>query len=256
MAQDHIRKEQYSKNGFFQIRDEGTQDWHVPTHYETFTPTKTNVVRPTFSPGTISITQQAVEPSFDASGILKSDLYMCKTTFLVTDLYDIRVKERAFPVSDHPKAHPQSRIEIHAVCKSPPVSHGLLATAGTSIDSVFKVAADTYESPASSVAIASLSDRWVSGDQEIFLSFTRSTAIDRKPGPKKAQINREPVTGPKVWVWSTFLAFLCGLEWAAPTLNIFNNAAKMSLTQIVDSKHTNPYAEFEKKGDDWVLIKM
>ena len=81
-------------------------------------------------------------------------------------------------------------------------------------------------------------------------------ATERKPGPKKAQIHKEPVTGPKVWVWSAFLAFLCGLEWAAPSLNKFNNAAHMSLTQIVDSKIPNPYADFEKKDDDWVLINM
>ena len=34
---------------------------------------------------------------------------------------------------------------------------------------------------------------------------------------------------------------------------IFQDAAKMSLTDIVNSY--NPYADFEKKDDDWVLIK-
>ena len=97
--------------------------------------------------------------------------------------------------------------------------HPLVVKAGTNIELVFKVAADTSEPPASSVAIASLSDRWISGDQEIWLSFTRSTALFRKAGSQKDQ--REPITGPKVWVWSAFLAFLCGLEWATPTLSTY-----------------------------------
>ncbi len=249
MAQDHVRKELYSKNGVFQIRDAGTQEWHVPPHYFLEPAVKTNVVRPTFNPGTISITQQALQPSFDANAFLNSDLYMYKITFSVTDLYNIRVKERSFGSQEHP----QSKIEITAVCKSAPLGHPLVVKAGTNIESVFKVAADTSDPPASSVAIASLSDRWVSGDQEIWLSFTRSTALFRKAGAKKDQSKPEPITGPKVWVWSTFLAFLCGLEWEAPTLDTFQNAAKMSLSQIVDSN--NPYADFEKKDDDWVLIK-
>lgn len=121
-ALTYPRVEQYSKNALFKIRDAGTQDWHVPPHYIAAHSIPRNVAKPTFNPGTISIFQQAIEPIYDARATLQNDVYMCKATWSVTDLYDIRVRERAFGTPEHP----QTGIELHAVCKSPPNTKSLL----------------------------------------------------------------------------------------------------------------------------------
>lgn len=73
-------------------------------------------------------------------------------------------------------------------------------------------AENTSDPIAGSLDLAKLSDRWDSGDQEVKLTFTRSTQVPRKPAKGRPQHGKELVLGPKVWVWNCFLAFLCGKE--------------------------------------------
>ena len=255
--QDFVRNRQYSQAGRLQIRTVGTEEWYALPDYEATGPkSKANVVRPTFRPGTISFLQQVQKPAYEEQR-LASDLYMSQATFNVAELYDIRVKESKYGISNVNDNQYQIRIEILAVSKAPPVSQGLVAKAGLHVGEVFNKAEDTSESIASSVAIANLSDRWVSGDQEIMLSFTRATQTERTTGAKKGRRGMESVTTKaKVWIWNAFLAFLCGMEWSAQNHDQLDNAARRSLAQIVDSNFPNPYAEFEKKDDDWILVKM
>lgn len=114
---------------------------------------------------------------------------------------------------------------------------------------------ETFEPAASSVAIAKLPDRWTAGDQEIKLTFTRATQFLRKAGKNRPQFQTEARTGTKLWIWEAFLAFLCGIEWGARNREALNLAAQKSLKEVVGSEFGNPYAGFEEKDDDWILIK-
>ncbi len=245
-----VRKHQYCTNGRLEIRTIGTEDWHKPPAYEYYLADgPCNVVRPWFRPGSIQVFQQAAKPTFDSNGRLASASYMWMTTFNVADLHDIRIKESAIGQSDS-----RLRIEILAVCKVPPTGSGLKIPAGTKVTDLYHKTEATSEPTATSIALANLSDRWASGEQEIHLTFNRTTRTERKPGRNRPQHTKEIVVGPKVWVWSAFLAFLCGLEWEARNKDTVVSAAKTGLKDIVESTFANPYAQFQKRDGDWVLI--
>ena len=72
-------------------------------------------MRPTFSPGMISVSQQTERPNI-IDERLASPLYMWKATFKVAELYDIRIKE-------YESSH---SIELLAVCESSPLGQGLV----------------------------------------------------------------------------------------------------------------------------------
>ena len=245
----HVRKEQYSLNSHLEIRDIGTEQWFKPPSYEgSQDMSPTNVVRATFTPGSISFFQPAAKPVYEKSRLV-SALYMWKATFKFANLYDIRVKETEYGRTEK-NDNVRQRIEILAVSKISPTGCELLTPAGTEISQVFNSARDTSDSTASGTELAKLSDRWVSGAQEIKLAFTRTTQIQRKH-----RLGTQFVSGPKVWVWYAFLAFLAGSEWTSRNTDQFANAAQMSLAQIVNSGRLNPHADFEKKDDNWILIK-
>lgn len=48
---------------------------------------------------------------------------------------------------------------------------------------------------------------------------------------------------------------MCGVERGARNREALNLAAQKSLKEVVGSGFGNPYAEFEEKDDDWILIK-
>lgn len=230
-----VRTEQVINKARLEIRAVGTKEFYLPPHWQGADPTGLcNVIRLTFKPGTISICQLLRNPA-SASPRLESDLYMWHATFNTADLRDIRVKEQSQDTI--------LSVELLAVCMAPLVGHGQVAKAGSEVKDIFKVAVDTSEPTASSIAIATLSDRWASGEQEIKLSF-------RRP------IQEKPPLGRKSWRWDAFLAFLCGVEWSTPTTSTGRSYAFRRLAEIVNSKLPNPYAEFEEKDDGWVWIKM
>ena len=249
-----VRKEQYSTNGHLEIRAVGTEEWYKPSAYEGFyRDGPSNIVRPSFKPGSISVFQQVAKPDYALGGHLNSASYMWKATFNVADLQEIhanRVKELQYGHSTA-NASFRIRIEILAVCKAPPTGSGLVVPKGVHTSNVYHKAEDASEPTASSIALANLSDRWASGEQEIKLSFTRTTRVERKAGKNKPQQQTESVTGPKVWIWHAFLAFLCGVEWEARNKDAVVVAAQKSLEDIVGLKFGNSYAEFEKREDNW-----
>lgn len=249
-----VRKEQYSLKCYLYIRALGTEEWDLPIPYENYDAGKgpANIIRTTFTPGAISVYQCAAEPMYKNNKSLASALNMWKATFRVADLHDIRVKEWEIPNDPDRRV----KIEIRAVCKAPPMGRGMTTPAGVKMEKVMHLAEDRSDSEASSVGIANLSDRWATGEQEIRLIFARSRQIERTPGPKDPQDKKKAVTGPKVWVWPAFLAFLCGKEWSSKTHTDFIVAAQQSLAQTLNSESTLDIADFEKKTDDWVLIKM
>lgn len=97
-----------------------------------------NVIRPTFRPGTISVFQQSEEPAYEGARLARA-LYMFEATFDVADLDDIRVKESKYGSAR------QTRIEIFAVCNVPPIGHRLLANASLHVSKVFQAAVDTSD---------------------------------------------------------------------------------------------------------------
>lgn len=93
--------------------------------------------------------------------------------FKVAEAYDVRVKEYEFGHSVKNDDF-RIRIELLAVCKTPPVGQGLVTTTGAKRDSIMNAFTETFEPAAGSVAIAKLSDSWTAGDQELRLTFTRA----------------------------------------------------------------------------------
>ena len=230
-----VRTKHYIQKANLKIRAVGTDKFYLPPQRQGAEPSVSyNVGRLTFKPGAISVCQR-LHNGLSAFMRLESDLYLWNATFKIADLRNIRVREDFY--SD------KTRVDLLAVCTAPPIGHGLVAKAGTDVREMYEVAVGTSEPTASRVAIANLSDRWASGDQEIQLTFYRS---------KQPQYN---VQG-KLWVWDAFLAFLCGREWSTPTFDTFRSHAYRPLAEIVNSKSLNPYAEFEKEKNGWVLIKM
>ena len=78
------------------------------------------------------------------------------------------------------------------------------------------------------------------GNQEIKLTFTRTSQLK---------------SGTKLWIWDTFMAFVCGVGWTAQNRFALDVAAQRSLKEVVNSTFGNSYAEFEAKEDEWILIK-
>lgn len=253
-----VRREQYTSKAHLEIRALGTEEWYEPPAYDIWkSETSNNLIRATFTPGHISLLQQAVRPTYGDDRRLESALYMWNATFSTTDLHDIRVKEYEFGRPQDGTENPgRLRIEMMAVCKVAPVGQGLFVRESTLIEHIYNNAKETSEPTASSSGLAKISERWASGEQEIKLTFTRTTQTERNPGKNKPKGRKEPVTGAKVWVWYAFLAFLSGETWTSATFAQFKSAAQLTLAEIVGNDHNNPHVDFEKKEDGWFLIKM
>ena len=249
-----VRKEQYTSKAHLEVRALGTEDWYVPPAYEGWDDqTSSNIMRATFTPGGISVLQQAVKPIYNGDR-LENALYMWQAKFDTADLYDIRVRETEFGHSAENNF--RIRVEMMAVSKVAPNGNGFFVRKDTLVHNVLNNVEETSESIASNSGLAKISDRWISGDQEIKLTFTRTTHTERKPGKNKPKGAKEAVGGAKVWVWHAFLAFLTGSDWTSMTYATFTNAAQMTLADIVNKDYPNPHVSFEKKEDSWVLIKM
>ena len=186
-------------------------------------------------PGSLSIIQYTENATFSHSEReLAKNVYMWKATFNTANLYDIHVKECEFGHSD------RIRIELTATCKVPPAGQGLMTAAGVKGADMMDRAVETSNSVASSVAIANIADRWLSGEQEIKLTFIRRTQLSPRG---------------KVWIWDAVVAFVCGAEWAAQDRHALDVVAQKSLKEVANARSGSPFAEFEVKEDDWVLIK-
>lgn len=129
-----------------------------PSHFEgSESYSSNNVARPTINPSIISVMQQTGR--YDIVGErLASPLYMWKATFKVAELYDVRVREYEFGHSVKNDGF-RIRIELLAVCKTPPVGQGLVTTVGVKRDLIMNASTERLKPAASSVAIAKLSDR-------------------------------------------------------------------------------------------------
>ena len=177
-------------------------------------------------PGSFSIIQYTENATFSHSEReLAKTVYMWKATFDTANLYDIYVKESGFGHSD------RIRIELTATCKVPPAGQGLMTAAGVKGADMMDRAVETSESVASSVAIANIADRWLSGEQEIKLTFIRTTQLSPRG---------------KVWIWDAFVAFVCGAEWAAER-NAHDFVAQKSLKEVANARLGSAFAEFEMK---------
>ena len=231
----------YAASGSFFIRNLGDEEWVKPDHFPgSISVSHQNVMKPIFVPGGFSFIQYTEEPrSGDNQDRLGKDLYMWRATFDFADLYDIRVTEYKFGQSAH-NTNYRIRIELTAACKVPPAGQGLVTAGGVKRANVLDRAVETSVSVASSVAVAKIADRWRSGNQEIKLTFTRTTQLK---------------SGSKLWIWDAFLAFVCGVEWAPQNRNARDVAAQKSLKEVVNARVGNLYVEFERKEDDWILIK-
>ena len=244
----------YSAFGTLYIRTLGTKEWTKLPHYSGLEWIHLhNVIRPTFKPGMMSVIQQNEQAAI-ADGRLVKPLYLWKSTFSFPELYNVRVKE--YGIGDSvPLGLLITRVELLAVCKAPPACQLLKTRAGGKGTIVFADHVETSKPIPSSwtIAGAELSDRWTHGDQEIRLAFNRSIQIvePRKDTPQP----QERIAGTNHWIWNAFLAFLCGIEWSAPSREALDFAMQMSLKHVVTSKSGSPFAEFEKMDDDWILIK-
>ena len=247
----------YAASGAFFIRNLGDEEWIKPDHFVNYAAVSfNNVMKPTFSPGGFSFIQYTDEPWYEENNQdqIGKDLYMWRATFNFADLYDIRVTEVKFGQSaDNPNY--RIRIEMTAVSKVPPAGQGLMTAAGVKRADVLERASVMSKPIASSPAIANIADRWQSGNQEIKLTFTRTTSTKRKPGKDNPQNRQATNAGSKLWIWNAFMAFVCGVEFSTHNRNALDVAAQKSLKEVVNARFDNLYAEFETKEDEWVLIK-
>ena len=246
----------YAASGAFFIRNLGDEEWIKPDHFPNSRAVSfQNVMKPTFVPGGFSFIQYTERPWFgDNQDRLGKDLYMWRATFNFADLYDIRVTEYKFGQSAYNDNY-RIRIEMTAACKVPPAGQGLMTAAGVKRANVLERASVMFKPIASSPAIANLADRWQSGNQEIKLTFTRTTSTKRKPGKDNPQNALATNAGSKLWIWNAFMAFVCGVEFSTHNRNALDVAAQKSLKEVVNARFDNLYAEFETKEDEWVLIK-
>ena len=226
----------YAASGTFFIRNLGDEEWVKPDHFpDSISVTFQNVIQPTFVPGGFSFVQYTEEPRLDYDqDRIRKDLYMWRATFNFADLYDIRVTE----YKSGPVAHNfdyRIHIEMTAACKVPPAGQGLMTAAGVKRADVLDRAVETSEPVASSVAIANIADRWLSANQEIKLTFTRTTQLK---------------SGTKLWIWNAFMAFVCGVGWSAQNQFVFDVASQKSLKEVVNVIFGSSYADFEAKEDE------
>ena len=192
-------------------------------------------------PGSFSVVQYTEHPISDSKGIIAKNVYMSKATFDTANLYNIHVKECKFRQGDSDKdTNFKIRIELIVACKLPPATQGLMTAAGVHRADMLDLATETSEPVASSVAIANIADRWLSGDQEIKLTFIRATQV-------------RPRT--RLWFWDAFVAFVCGAEWATQDRHDLDVVSQKSLKEVANARFGSPFAEFETKEGDWISIK-
>ena len=244
----------YSPLGTLYIRTLGTEEWTKLPHYSGLESIHLdNVIKPTFKPGMMSVTQEN-EDAHIVDDRLMEPVYLWRSTFSFPELYNVRVKE--YRIGHSPSLNLLIiRVEVLAVCKTPPASQLLETIANAEGEIMFTNCAETSASVTSSrtKADAELSDRCKHLDQDIIIKINRLTqSVEPRKDTHQPQ---ERFTGTKDWIWNAFLAFLCGSEWSAPTREALKSAKQMSLEHVVTSKSGNPFVEFEKMDDDWILIK-
>ena len=250
----HLFCKLYSALGTLYIRTLGTEEWTKLPHYSGLELIHLdNVISPTFKPGMMSVNHEN-EDAYIVDDRLMKPVYLWRSTFSFPELYNVRVKE--YGIGHSPSLNLLiTRVEVLAVCKAPPATQLLKTIANAEGEIMFTNCVETSALVPGSwtIAGAELSDRWTHGDQEIRLTFNRLTQSvePRKDTPQP----QERITGTKNWIWNAFLAFLCGSEWSAPTREALKSAKQMSLEHVVTSKSGNPFVEFEKMDDDWILIK-
>ena len=236
------------------MRTLGTEEWtRLPYHSILDDGHLRNVLRPTFKPGMMSVIQQNENAAIIGNYLVRP-LYLWKSTFSFSELYNVRVKEYGI-YQDLSQGSFINRIELLAVCKAPPAGQLLETSAGCKGEMIYNNCVETSEPVPSkwTKAIAEFSDRWKNGHQEIRLTFSRSRQLfELGKAPPQCQ---ERIAGTMYWIWDAFLAFLCGNEWSAPTWKDLDFAVQLSLQQVVASPSGNPFAEFEEMDDDWILIK-
>ena len=250
----HLFGTLHSKVGNLSIRTLGTEEWTLlPCHTVLELNHMQNVVSPTFKSGMMSVIQQHEDAAvFD--GHLIRPLFLWKSTFSFPELCNVRVKE--YGIYQYPEIGLFiNRIELLAVCKAPPAGQLLEVRAGCEEEIFYNNWVETMKpvSIKTKRAVDEFYDRWRTGDQEIRLTFSRSKKIVGLG--RDAPEDQALAAGTLHWIWNAFLAFLCGTEWSAPTRQALDSAFQMSLEQVVRSPSGNPFAEFERTNDGWILIK-
>ena len=252
-----VRKVQYTNKAHLELRALGTEEWFEPPAYERWKNlTSSNLERATFTPGVITVHQNAVMATYIDDRRLGGALYMWQATFNIEDLSNIRVREYEFgrPQGATADERGRIRIEMMAVCKVPPTGQGLFVREGVLKEHIWSNIKETSEPTTSSSGLGKISDRWASGEQEIKLTFTRTTQTERNPGRNKPPHQKETLSGARVWVWEACFAFLRGREWASNTYAHFTNVARMSLADFVARFARDPNSGFEQKEDGWVYL--
>ena len=134
-------------------------------------------MRPIFTPGNFLVIQYSKNATFyDRGGGIAKNVYTWKPTFNATDLDDIRVKEYEFGFGDINTIF-RIRIELIVTCRVPLAGQGQMTATGVKKADVLDHGFETSESAASSVAVGNIADRWLSGNQELKLTFTRTTQL-------------------------------------------------------------------------------
>ena len=212
-----------------------------------------NVIKPTFKPGMMSVVHQEEEAAI-VDGRLVKPLYLWKSTFSFSELYNVRVKE--YEIGGLRQLGLRlTRIELVAVCKAPPTGQFLESRVGSEEQTIYNDCVETSKRAPGrwKTAAAQFSDRWRHGYQEIRLTFSRSRQVVRPQKDAPKDIKR--IAGTMHWIWDAFLAFLCGYEWSAPSQSALDSAVQALLHHAVASQSKNPFAELKRIADNWVLVK-
>ena len=235
------------------VRTLDTSEWTKWPHYSGLERKDLrNVMKFSFKPGMVSVIQQ-IEGAAIVDGRFQKPLHLWKSTFRFPELYDVGVKE--YGIGDSSSLGTiQTRVELLAFSKAPPIGQLLVARAGGKKEMVYIDCVETSRPVPSSwaTAVAKFSNRWTEGHQEVRLTFKRVIQVD----PSK--ISPEPlkrITGVKNWVWNAFLAFLCGMEWRPSKREALDFAGQIYLMDVVNSNIDNPFANFEEVHREWILIK-
>ena len=185
-----VRKKQHASKAGFEIRALGTEESYVPPAYEGWDEqTSSNIQMATFTPDVIKVLQHAVKALCNDDRRLQNALYIWGAKFNVADLSNIRVREYEFgrPKDSSSDEPCRVSVEIIAVCKVVPIGQGWFVREGTLRECAWPNAKETSEPTASSSGLAKISDRWAFGEQEVKLTFTRTTQTDQNSGEKKRE---------------------------------------------------------------------